>query len=149
MTVCQTLESELSQDGFGSVQLYQAVTNHPESSCLWPFFPAASVLFSQGTPFHSFTDMDAAHHFFGDCYCLLVFYLKWCILLLWFLMNSRCHWQATTDIWNHEWQWRSGILGFLFGFTKTCVITLRIIVSVFFRVEVLSRHPSPPLLSES
>lgn len=98
---------------------------------------------------HSFTDMDAAHRFFGDCYCLLVFHLKWCILLLWFLMNSRCHWQATTDIWNHEWQWRSGSLGFLFGFTKTCVITLQIIVSVFFRVEVLSRHPSPPLRSES
>lgn len=111
-------------------------------------FPRGICFILPEHPLHSFTGMDAVHHLFGDCYCLLVFHLKWCIVLLWFLMNSRCHWQATTDIWNHEWQWRSGSLGFLFGFTKTCVITLWI-VSVFYRVEVLSRHPSPPLRSES
>lgn len=148
MTVRQTLESKLSQGGFVSVRPYQTVTNQPESGCLRSFSPGASVLFSQGTLLlHSFTDMHAAHHVFGDCYCLLVFYLKWCIVLLWFLTNSRCHWQAITDIWSSEWQWRSGNLGFLFGFTKTCVITLRVIVSIFFRDGSSLSVPitSPPL----
>lgn len=137
VTMCQSLESELSQCGYGSVWLYQIVANQLESRCLWSFPPEASVLFSQGIPLHSFTDMDVACCFLGDRYCSLMFYLKWWILMLWFFINSGCHWQATTDTSNHKtyWQQSSENLCFLFGFTETCVITLQIIISVFSRDE--------------